>query len=251
MDWTVGQIAAIVASVSGGLLLQGAVGFGSGLFAVPLLLWAGVEMPVAIALLLGGVTVQTLVHGWGYRRHIAWHTMWGITVTRIIATPLGVALLGLLVAKGQELVKQVVGGVLLVVVLVQWLARVQARQHVHWAWTAVAGLLSGVMGGALGMGGPPVVLWVMAHDWPGKQVRVFYWVTFVMMIPLIIGLLSWRFGLHVLAGYGWGLALAPAVLLASAIGVRLGDRMDRHRLRTAARIALILIAISSIVGPLV
>ena len=32
---------------------------------------------------------------------------------------------------------------------------------------------SGVLAGLCGMGGPPLVLWAMAHDWPTQRIRGF------------------------------------------------------------------------------
>ena len=46
------------AAVGCASVLQSAVGFGAGLFAIPILVWLGLSLPEAIAVLLGVVAVH-------------------------------------------------------------------------------------------------------------------------------------------------------------------------------------------------
>jgi len=230
--------------------IQGAVGFGAGLFAVPLMVWAGMDLPDAIAVTLGGVMVQTGWNLYRYRDHIRLRDTLPLFYIRVLTLPVGISLLGVLVGFGQSRVKQAIGAVLLLILFVQWVLKVKPRERVHGGWMVLAGSASGLTAGLVGMGGPPVVLWVMAHDWPTKKSRAFLWATFLMLTPVNALLLVYGFG----AGIGWwlafGLCLSPLVVVGSEVGMRAGALMSRHRLRAAAFGLLLLLALVSVLGPL-
>jgi len=49
--------------------------------------------------------------------------------------------------------------------------------------------------------------------------------------------------------FGWGLAATPLVIIATLIGVQIGDRFDREKLRKVILGLLFLTAVVSIVSP--
>lgn len=159
-------------------------------------------------------------------------------------------MLGVLVELGTARVKQVVGVILLLALGMQWLLKIKPRQHIGVGWTLIAGAASGLTAGLVGMGGPPVVLWVMAHDWPAKKSRAFLWATFMMLIPFNLVLLVIKFGSGMWGSCLIGLCLSPLVVLGSELGQRVGELMNRHRLRSAALLLLLVLALVSILGPL-
>ena len=55
-----------------GALIQSVIGFGMGLVVVPLLVFAGIGLPVAIGVLMPNVLVQTLFCSWQHREELAW-----------------------------------------------------------------------------------------------------------------------------------------------------------------------------------
>ena len=246
MTWNLLPAVAIFLAL--GLALQGAVGFGCGLFAVPMMLWSGVPLPVAIAVVLAGVFWQTAWNTWQYREHVPWQLTWKMLALRAIGMPVGVWLLGLLAEQSQSRVKVIVGLILLAVLAVQWGLKVRPSQHVTPGWTALAGVTSGFMAGLLGMGGPPVVLWVMAHDWRGKRARAFLWATFLQLMPLQITLVLWKFGQPVAEGLAVGAAMLPVSIAASTVGLKLGERLSRQHLRLAAYSLLVAVALSMMAG---
>jgi len=230
--------------------LQGAVGFGAGLFAIPLIVWIGGSLPSAITITMGGILVQTMWNIYRYRGHVQVREVMPMFAMRMLTMPIGVALLGMLVTTGPARVKQAVGGMLLLVLGVQWLSKVQPRERVGWVWTVLAGGSSGLTAGLVGMGGPPVVLWVMAHDWSSKKSRSFLWLTYLILIPFNLVVLAYRFGNEIWGSLLLGLCLAPLVVVGSEAGMRLGALMSRERLRSAAFVLLFLLAVASILGPL-
>ncbi len=230
--------------------LQGAVGFGAGLFAIPLMVWAGVDLPSAIAVTLGGVLVQTAWNLYRYRDHVRVRDTLPLFFIRVLTLPVGIALLGVLVTFGQARVKQAIGAMLLLVLALQWASKVKPRERVGHGWTLLAGCASGLTAGLVGMGGPPVVLWVMAHDWPAKKARAFLWATFLMLAPVNAALLVYKFGSEMWGPTLLGICLAPLVVVGSEAGMRAGALMSRHRLRAAAFGLLLLLALVSVLGPL-
>jgi hypothetical protein len=235
--------------VCAGMLLQSSVGFGLGLFAVPLMLLVGVRMELAMAMLPMISLVQCGWNAWAYREHIPWRAVWGLTAWRLAGLGPGLGILAVLAAGEQATAKQVIGGVLLLILAVQWLAKVRPVERVHGTWAVAAGVSSGVMAGAFGMGGPPVVLWAAAHDWPGRVNRSFLWTTFLLLMPPWAVLLAWRYGWPAIEAMAISMVYVPFVLIAAQIGSKLGDRLNRHGLRAAARWLLVAIALSAIAGP--
>ncbi len=247
MDAT--QIILVSAALVFGCIVQGAVGFGAGLFAIPLMIWAGINLPAAITIVLLGVMMQCSWNLYRYRDHVSVRELLPLFMMRSLSLPVGIMLLGVLVGLGTARVKQAVGLMLLLALSIQWLGKVKPRDHVAGAWTVVAGGFSGLFAGLVGMGGPPVVMWVMAHDWPAKKSRSFLWATFLMLVPFNLTLLVYRFPDEVWGPMLLGLCLAPLTLAGSELGLRLGGLMNRHRLRAVALGLLVVLALSSILGP--
>jgi uncharacterized protein len=213
MDTT--QMMLVSVALISACALQGAVGFGAGLFAIPLMVWAGVGLPAAIAVTLGGVVVQTGWNLYRYRGFVRFRDTLPLFFLRVLTLPVGVGLLGVLVTFGQVRVKQAIGVMLLLVLGFQWVLKVKPRERVCWCWTVLAGCASGLTAGLVGMGGPPVVLWVMAHDWPAKKSRAFLWATFLMLSPVNALLLVYEFGGEMWWWMLLGLSLAPLVVVGS------------------------------------
>ncbi len=244
------QVITLAVALSGAFALQGAVGFGAGLVAIPLLLWAGFGLPESIAAVLVVGIVQTAWNCWQYRGHIAWRSTLTIAALRLSMLPAGYWLMTKLDDAGRGLAKQVVGVTLVAIVLVMWLAKIKPRDKVHWAWVPTASITSGLMAGAIGMGGPPVVLYSMAHDWPAARARAFLWLLFLTWMPCQLALLLAVEGGGVAHVSAWSLLATPLVLVATRLGNRLGDRLNRRRLRVATFALLLVLAVASIVMPM-
>lgn len=233
-----------------GSALQSAVGFGFGLFAIPLMIWVGIPLPVAVTVLIVATAVQMGWSCWQYRDDLAWRPALPMVGLRFVTIPVGVFLLSLLATADTSIIRQVVGVLLLLVVLLQWGVRLQPRANVHPAWTLLAGSTSGLLGGLIGMGGPPIILWLMAHDWPPRQARSFLWLVSVLLMPLNLLLLWYNFGSPALHAALVGFAYTPLTLLGASSGLWIGSQLSKPRLRTAMISLLAIIAISSILVPL-
>ena len=238
---------ALIMSVTG--LVQAAVGFGAGMVATPLMLWVGLSLPEAIGVLCSGVLVQTGYKTWRYRREVPWPEVLTMTWARLIGYGPGFVALYGLAGAGRAVVKPVIGGFILLALIAQVALRVKPRARVAPGWTWLAGGLGGVFAGAVGMGGPPVVLWVLAHDWPALRARVFLWTTFFLLMPVAMLALGLMYPSTAWAAMGWGFVLVPAVLAGTGVGLWLGHQIPKRQLRWAMIGLLATLATTSIMGP--
>lgn len=247
---TIDQLLPVAIILMLGIAVQAAVGFGAGLFAIPLLVWLGIPLPIAVGLLLTLVIVQTGSACWRHRDELPWRSVMPLSITRGAGLPVGVLLMYLLTEMDPNRTKQLVGGIVLIVLVLQVGFRVEPKEQIHWGWTLLAGSLSGLMAGMIGMGGAPLVLWLMAHDWPATRQRVFLWLTFLLLVPIQAILLVLTFGKPLVIALLLGIVLTPAGLVGAWFGHQIGRRLSRARLRVAMTLILVAIALQSIVGPM-
>ncbi|MBB6429643.1 sulfite exporter TauE/SafE family protein [Algisphaera agarilytica] len=232
-----------------GAFVQGAAGFGFGLVSVPLLIWAGLDLHQAVAVLGTTVLTQTAAGSWKFRKHIVWRDMPGMMVGRMIGVPIGLVIMAWLTAGGVELMKQGVGVVLLGVVALTALLRPKPRERVSKKWVPAVSLSSGVLSGTTGMGGPPLVLWVVSHDWSTQRTRAFLWVLFLQLMPVQLGLMLWKFGGELWWAIAGGLVMTPVVVFMGNCGAKVGSRWSRQTLRRVTLGMLVVLAVVSIASP--
>ena len=234
-----------------GSLLQGAVGFGFGLFAIPILVWVGVRLSEAVAIVSVSIFIQVLVATYQLRRDVLWRQVLPATLIRYLTIPIGITVLLAIDTPDKTQAKQVLGILLLLILLAQLLVKVEPRDDLHPGWMVLAFSCSGVMHGMAAMGGPAAVLWVMAHRWSNRQTRAFLASLFMLAAPLQLTLLYFLSKGDILGALLSGLIFAPVVALGSTLGVRLGNLIPEHRLRQIAYGILLVTALASIMAPLI
>ncbi len=240
MEWsTLGLTAACLGF---GAFVQSTLGFGMGVAAIPLLVYAGFSLPEAIGTLLPNVFVQTAFSCWRHRHRLPWPDVVPVTLLRYSSLPLGVGLLGIIAEQGQAFSRALLGVGLLAVLAVQQIQSVVPPRRPGRVATVVAGISSGLLAGMIGMGGPPLVLWVMGQDWDSSRQRCFLWLSFLLVMPLQTGVMAWRFGRPWLDAAGYGMAVVPLVLAVAWGAGAWADRWSKHRLRQGMRLFLLVIA---------
>jgi len=241
----------VIASVlAAGAALHSAAGFGYALLSVNLLLLAGVDPYQAIPMVTVSTLVQSVAGLWHLRHEVPWRSVVPALALVTLSMPVGVWTLGRLTALDATQIRQVFGGVLLVVLAVHWFWRPRPRPRVHPLWTAAALLGGGFLGGLCGMAGPPIVLWVMAHEWSSERTRVTLWTLFLAMTPIGLLFFYGRFGPPVLEAAGLAVLFVPAVLLGTWPGIWLGNRIPKPALRRLAMALLVIIALFMLLQPL-
>jgi len=226
--------------------VQSAVGFGYALFATPLLLWAGMPLPSAITLVATCSMIQAIIGARTLHATVPWRLACTATAIRLTSVILGLLLLKKLVGLDTAYIRATVGGILCILVLVQLIWRPQPVKTMHWGWGGIAFIGSGLLAGVCGMGGPPLVLWSMAHDWPTQRTRGFLFAVFATSIPVQIVLLGLTFGASVLSNAAIGVAFLPLVYLGASVGLSIGNRIARDKLRLVAHVILFVIGIGAV-----
>ena len=243
------QIVFAVLGVVLGAFVQGAAGFAYGMIAIPVLLWAGLSLPQSVGLVCTTVIVQTAAGVWRFRRHVVWRDLPGVAAGRYLGLPVGLLIMAALDGAGRGVMKQVVGAVLLGIITLTVAFRPEPRERVAAKWSVPVGFGSGLLSGTTGMGGPPVVLWMIAHDWSTQRGRAWLWSLFLAMLPVQVALMAWGFGRPVVEAILGGLVLTPLVLLSSHVGGTVGSGWSRPAARRVVLGLLVVLAAVSIVGP--
>ncbi len=228
-------------------MLQSIVGFGYALFATPLLVWIGLPLPSVITLVATCSMLQAMVGVRSLRAVVPWRLSLTATGVRLAGLLLGLLMLTRLVVLDKDQIRAVIGVILCVLVTVQVLWRPRPVSKLHPSWAGLAFTGSGVLAGLCGMGGPPLVLWAMAHDWPTQRIRGFLFATFATSIPIQLALLALTFGMPILWYAAIGLALLPLVYAGSVVGLPVGNRFAGPVLRRVAYAVLFATGASAII----
>lgn len=226
------------------------VGFGFGLFSVPLLVWAGAPLSVAVATMSICSFSQSLMGSVTLRKAIHWKEALWANALRWLFMPLGIWLLLHIQTLSRDQVKQIIGILILMALLVRICVRVTPRDSIHplWGWGAFS--LSGLLNGMVGMGGPPLVLWLTAHRWSNQEFRAFTQIVFALGIPFQLAVLAWMSPEPLLKDMGLAVLYVPFVLGTGMVGIRLGNRFSRALLQRLALALLFATSFMAILQPL-
>lgn len=243
------QFAVLGLAVFLGSLLQAAVGFGFSLVVVPLLLSAGFGAPEAVSASVIAALGQRVFALRHLHRAVDWRTLWPMMLIGMLSLPLGVAALHHVSGMRQSVVRQVIGLCILVLILVQWLGKVEPRDSLAAGWGYLASFFAGLLSGFASIGGPPIVLWILAHRWSTERIRITVSAYTLAFVPLQVVLLGAVFGRTAFVGMGKAVVVMPLTLLGAWVGLRVGARFERPLLRTIVRLVLLVIVLSLIARP--
>ena len=218
--WLLG--AAIIAAAC---FVQGLAGFGIGLVSLAFLPFL-MSPQHAIVLITIYAAVFIVIIFVPLRHDFTMHGMTELMVGTILATPAGVWLLA---ALPPDLLKRLIGLVLLAIVALEWLGLYPERLRGR-GWGFGAGLAAGVLGGAIGTPGPPVILYAAAQDWSTRTVKANIQ-AFLIVNQAVILVGYWWAGL--LDREVWRLTWLYAVpaVIGLVAGMFLFTRLDRGRFR--------------------
>jgi uncharacterized membrane protein YfcA len=214
--------AAIVAAAS---FVQGLAGFGIGLVALAFLPF--VISPLdAIVLTTLYATLFCAVIFVPLRRDFVSSGVDALLVGSVLGTPLGVWVLASVSATA---LARLIGSVLILIVALEW-SGFSPRRLPGRAWGLGAGVLSGVVGGAVGTPGPPAIVYMAAQGWSARTIKANLQ-AFLVVNQLVILAGYWWAGL--LTGEVWRLAAVFALPAIAGLlsGMRLFDRVDGARFR--------------------
>ena len=250
MEFGASQIGLIGLAILASSIVQGAVGFAVALVAIPILLQAGLDLPQSIFVVLICAIVQNAL---GLRQ--TWkdtpiRNLWGWACWRAMLIPPGFLLMQWMESYSKSELRQLFGIILIIIIVLQLLFRPSPREKVHWGWTGLAISVSGVCQGMLGSPGPPIAFWVMAHDWDSRRSRGVMFFLFItgslphlVLLLLVFSQQTTQKSLLIAA------AGIPLSLLGTSVGLWIGNRFDKRRIRLAILVTLVVLSLSLILFP--
>jgi uncharacterized membrane protein YfcA len=216
-------------------LIRSAFGFGEALIAVPLLaLFMPVEVAAPLAVLIS-ITVAGVILMQDWRKVHLRSAAWLLLPT-LLGIPLGLMLL--------KLVAEQVVKLILAVVIVTFSAyclgsrsRMELKNdRLAWAF----GLGAGILGGAYGMNGPPLVIYGTLRRWSPQHFRATLQGYFFP--ASVLGMAGyWLAGLWVAAVTRYFLISLPAAIAAIFLGRAINQRMAGHRFLILVHVGLVLV----------
>jgi uncharacterized membrane protein YfcA len=203
-------------------VFRSAFGFGESLVAVPLLaLWIPLNEAVPLSVLVS-VTIAAVVVVQDYKK-IHLRSAGGLILYTLIGIPLGLIAL---VHFNDQIVKAVLGVVIITFSLYLLIGKqLKELKTDSFIWLFTCGLLAGVLGGAYGINGPPLVIYGAKRRWSAQHFRATLQGYF--LIASVVGMIGyWFSGLLVPSVWHYYLWSLPVLLPAIFIG-----RMINHRLQ--------------------
>lgn len=213
----------VVAVFFGATLIRSALGFGEALVAVPLLAFVlPVQVAAPIAVLVS-ITVAAVVVAQDWR-HVQLRSAGWLVLFTLIGIPLGLLLLRRV---SEPVVKGMLG------VIVAGFAASALRQRTAYeltddrlAW--FFGVSAGVLGGAYGMNGPPVVMYGALRRWSPERFRATLQGYFLP--ASVMGMIGyWAVGLWTPSVTRYYVLSLPTTLIAIAAGRAINRRIDARR----------------------
>lgn len=219
-------------------------GFGAGLIAVGSLALVYPDMQDAVVLLLLVNLPAEMWVVWHSRRDIRWRPILGLGSGIAVGIPLGTWLLK---TGDPSLVLTILGVFLMVVGLVFMRLPAGGRIHPHPAAAPPTGLLSGLLTGLFGTGGPPLIIWyhlstATKSAFRGNLMTIFLMMTFVRVPSYIVG------GLVTAPRLWSSLTVMPAVLLGAWLGNRLHLTISEQRFRRLVSLLLVVLGLLQVMG---
>jgi uncharacterized membrane protein YfcA len=189
-------------------------------------------LAVLVSITIAGIVV---VQDWAkiHLRSAGW-----LVLSTLLGIPLGVLLL---TSSHQRVVKGSLGVILIAFSIYSMVGRTPLElKHDSRGWLLACGFFAGVMGGAYGMNGPPLVIYGAMRRWSAQHFRATLQGYFLP--ASIIGMGGyWLAGLWVPTVTHYYLVSLPATLLAVFLG-----RVINHRLRGDAFLKYVYLGLAGI-----
>jgi uncharacterized protein len=158
------------------------------------------------------------------RRDVMFPQLVSLLIGTVLGTPVGVWVLE---ALSPSLLKRLIGLILMGIVVIEWYGAYPEKLSGRY-WGLCAGSLAGLLGGAIGTPGPPVILYAAAQGWSPRNTKAMLQAFFLVNYSIIV-VNHWWAGL-LTREVAW---LACLYVVPSAIGITAGihlfDRMHQAR----------------------
>jgi uncharacterized membrane protein YfcA len=234
MQWVTIEVVAVIFLAT---LIRSAFGFGEALVAVPLLaLVVPVEVAAPVAVLASiAVALIAVVQDW---RRVHLRSAALLVISTLAGIPVG---LGVLKTVPEPIVKGFLAALIIGFAMFSLLGRGKYElKNDRFAWAF--GFAAGVLGGAYGVNGPPLVIYGSLRKWSPEHFRATLQGYFLP--ASLVGMCGyWMVGLWTPVVSGFYLWSLPLVIVATFLGRMLNRRMKAREFAVYLNVGLILIGI--------
>ena len=202
-------------------LVRSTFGFGESLIAVPLLiLLIPIEIAVPLSVLISIFIAAIVVVQ--DRRQIHFRSAKWLIIYAILGIPIGLLLL---VSGNGNVIKAILGILIILYSVYSLLSKNNFKLRTdNRTWLFICGFLSGILGGAYGLNGPPLVIYGNLRNWAAKNFRATLQAYFLP--ASIIGMLGyWYKGLWNSTVTYYFLISLPVIIPAIFLGRYLNHRL--------------------------
>ncbi len=251
MTFTPTEIALIATIMTFGSVVQGALGFASGLLGVPLLVLSGFSLPEAATINLVSTSVQNVTGAWKLKPHLELRELVFPVFVRWLAIPCGVYAAYLADQRlDPEQTKQLIGIFLLVVVGLLWGFKISPRESLHLGWQVPIFATSGFLMGFAAIGSAPMVIYVNSLTWSATKSRAFLFFCSAASLPVAFATFWLEYGEKILPAAWTTICLMPLIFTGLWFGLHLGHRLSKPLFRRITFGLIVLIAIIATTAPL-
>ena len=235
-----------------GSVVQGAVGFASGLLGVPLLVLSGWSLPEAATINLVSTSVQNTTGATKLWSHLQPRELIFPVVVRWLVIPIGTYAAWYADAHlVHDQAKQLVGMILLAIILLLHFGRVSPRESLNLFWQLLVFSGAGFMLGFASIGGAPMVLYVNALTWSAAKSRAFLFACSALCLPMAALVFWLGHGEKIIPAAISTLTVMPLILGGHWLGLHWGHGLSKPFFRKITYGLVALIAIGAIVWPMI
>ncbi|MFC1806731.1 sulfite exporter TauE/SafE family protein [Planctomycetota bacterium] len=233
-EWVILVVFCAAASVT-----QSVSGFGFGVVLVAVLPLFGLEIQRVVVLITLLVGINIGIALWRVRQHVSIRRVIWLSLGVPFGIPLGLMLLT--AGREWEWVLRGLLGAVLVLAAVEPYFRAPAGEGPpeRRPWALFAGFSSGVLGGALSSGGPPVVIYFLRRHWAKEVTKAAIMLVFAGNVLMRLVAYTIKGGLFTGPRLLEAALLVPVVVVASLVGERLFHAMSQGAFRRAVAAVII------------
>ncbi len=218
-------------------LVRGFAGFGAAMIIMPglSLIYRPVDALAILTVIDIPATLQLLPAA---IRQARWRQVFLLASGAAVSIPLG---LWIMVSVDREIMRRVIAVMVLLYVTVLalgWRYRTTPGSPLILG----VGAVSGFLGGSTGMGGPPVIVFLMSGSHQASAIRGSILAYFAVTTVIYLGLFGWQYDVLTPQMWWHALVLTPVYVGATWLGSRLFRRASEHLYRWVTLVFLACLA---------
>ncbi|WP_158261334.1 MULTISPECIES: sulfite exporter TauE/SafE family protein [Pirellulaceae] len=226
--------------------VQGTIGFGYAIVCLAIFSYF-LDFREANVIVAVSVLAPLIAAVWMYRGEIKRRTLLICLAGAIAGLPVGLYFFSVV----NETLLIRVTGVLIFLLSAEGLwsmrreIKIETERETSWLWASITGVASGLLTGAVGMGGPPVAAFASRQPWSPTQIKVFLLAFSFLTAILRIGGLT-AAGWMNLSVLSYCVLAIPFALLGIYVGLKVSHNIDARVFRGLTMGTLLLLSLGMI-----